>query len=181
MARDYEEWNYSQGARDSLHDQVQSTVFGEMDTRSAEGVQRLQEQFGREEVTAQLAGTRDKSTRAWKSARDSLSAWRSGRRGVSETSAERLQEAGRGGQLGLLAAGGRAVIGMDVTVRTSKATWSGRVGADLTGRDLRDFVEAMERGDTTEAVMIGFDAYGLDPEYIIELVSVSNITVNGDA
>lgn len=173
MARDYEQWDMSDDTRRQLGESIESGAYsGAPEARDAQGVQAMQDELGREELTRRLSGTDDKRSRAWKSARDSLSRWRSGRRAVSSQAAGRLQGASRAfWRLGMRQRGS-VHVDLTVTVRTSRTSWTGVMSADLTGGALEDYLDALEAGNFEGVAQVVADNYGLDPEYIESVESV---------
>jgi hypothetical protein len=173
MNRDYSPWEMQPETRESLNTAVRDGTYpGLGEIRSREDIQRLEAQHGRQTLTAQLAGTTDKSSRAWKNARDNLSRWRSGRRSISAGSSSKVTS----GVKGLVGSQYRGVgsmyVALTATVTTSRTEWTGVMSADLTGSDLEDYLTACEQGNWEEAAMIVADAYGLDPEYILGIQDV---------
>jgi soluble lytic murein transglycosylase-like protein len=171
--RDYSPWEMEPEIRESLDTAMRDGTYpGLGEIRTREGIQRLEAQHGRQALTAQLAGTVDKSSRAWKNARDNLSRWRSGRRSISAGSASKVAT----GVKNLLGSryrdSGSLNVELYVTVTTSRTSWTGKMAADLTGADLEDYLSACEQGQWEQAAMIVADAYGLDPEYILSIDDV---------
>jgi hypothetical protein len=140
-------------------------------------VEDIVAQAGRDSVIEQLSGTTDRSSRAWKNARDNLSRWRRGARHPSQVSQQGLRSAAEASRRGEIRAAGRAHVRVSATVRTSSKTW-GYADADLTGPVLDDFVAAREAGNDELAAQIVFDAYGLDPDMIVSLEGVEGFEIS---
>jgi hypothetical protein len=178
VARDYEPWDMTDDTRSALNRVVRDNTYPDLgEIRGAADVRRVEARYGREALTAQLAGTTDRGTRAWKNARDNLSRWRTGRRTPSAASASRLGGGVRGLLGGRYRGYGSLHVELTATITTSRTSWSGKMYADLTGADLEDYLTACEGGNWEEAAMIVADAYGLDPEYILSLDEVHGFDV----
>jgi hypothetical protein len=167
MERDYPDWDLDERAEELLdrgiRDQIYRGIPPGTDTVAAEA------EIGRDELTARLAGTTDKSTRAWKTARDTLTRYRSGRRTPGPKNAARIREAIEAARRDRIRAARHARVDISAGWITSRTRWYGKAVADLTGDDLTDFIAAIEQDDMVLAVQIVADAYGLDPDYVMGL------------
>ncbi len=175
MARGYPGWDMDDDTERRIDQEVRGQVYEGVppgtDSAAAEA------QIGREELTARLAGTTDRTSRAWKSARDTLTRYRSGRRRVGPKNAARIRAATEAVRCDRIRAS--RVVNMTVTAnwQTSRTAWIGKAVADLTGEDLTEFLAAVESGDTVGAVQILSDAYGLDPEFVQGINELGEIDI----
>jgi hypothetical protein len=134
-------------------------------------------QVGREQLIETMSGTTDRSSREWKNARDNLSRWRRGARHPSQANRDRLRGAAEANRRQEIGQSGRAHVRVDATVRTSKNRW-GYAEADLTGPSLSDFLAASEAGDDELAAKIVYDAYGLDPEFVLGVEGIEGFEIS---
>lgn len=176
MPRQFPEWEMSDEDRQALREQIEGGMFGDLPDvpQTPEDVRRLQDRYGRDNLVAWLSGTTDRSSRAWKSARDGLSRRRSGRTGIGRQWRDKFRTAGRRGRAAGIQARGRLSVSLTADIRTSR-TWDyGRtMSADLTGGDLQDYLDALQSGAYEQAAMIVADAYGIDPDVILEITNIS--------
>jgi hypothetical protein len=175
MAREFEPWEMPDNVRAALDSGMRNGLYqGIGRIRTTADVQALQAQLGRERLTGLLAGTTDKSSRAWKNARDNLRRYRTGARGL-KGAAPRLQGAAEQARRDRIRNLGTLHVTVRATVRTSRTEWDGKMDADLTGGDLVDFLDAADRGAWEAAAQIVIDAYGLDPDLVLELTTLDSI------
>jgi hypothetical protein len=175
VARDYEPWEMPDTARAALDSAMRNGLYqGISRIRTAGDVQALQAQLGRERLTALLAGTTDKRSRDWKNARDNLRRYRTGARGLKRGAA-RLHGAAEQARRDRIRNLGTLHVTLRATVRTSRTEWDGKMDADLTGSDLVDFLSAADCGAWETAAQIVIDAYGLDPDLVLELTALDSI------
>jgi hypothetical protein len=167
MQRDYPEWDIDDDTAEIVDRSVRDEIY--RDVPPGTDSVASEEQVGRQELTARLAGTRDKSSRAWKTARDTLTRYRSGRRAVGPRNAARIRAATEAARRDSIRAARRAHVEITAGWTTSRTRWLGKPVADLTGEDLTDFLAAIEEGDTLGAIQIVADVYGLDPEFVLEI------------
>lgn len=175
MARDFEPWEMPDKVRAALDSGMRDGLYqGISRVRTPEDVQALQGQMGRERLTGLLAGTTDKRSREWKNARDNLRRYRTGARGL-KGGAPRLQGAAEQARRDRIRNLGTVHVTVRATIRTSRTEWDGKMDADLTGSDLVDFLEAAERGAWEPAAQVVIDAYGLDPDLVLEITALDSI------
>lgn len=167
--RRYPRWQMPDDAKGNLRGLMDQKMYG--DIPPSDDVEGLVGQLGREDLIARLSGTTDRSSREWKRARDNVSRWRRGTRHPSEANRTRLGAAAKDARRQTIRTQGRASVRLSGTFRTSRNLW-GYAAADLTGDDLRDFLDAEASGDMERSSQIIADAYGLDPEYVIEMREV---------
>jgi len=134
-------------------------------------------QVGRERLLEAMSGTTDRSSREWKNARDNLSRWRRGARHPSPVNRDRLRGAAEADRRQEIRQTGKATVRVDATVRTSKNRW-GYAEADLTGPDLTEFLAACEAGNDELATQVVFDAYGLDPEFVLSIEGIEGFDIS---
>ena len=130
----------------------------------------IEESVGRQELTARMAGTTDRGSRAWKSARDALTRWRSGRRGIGGRSAARLRQAARGAAVDSRR-GQPLSVSASVSMRVSSRWWAGSAAATLTGGDADAFLDALANGDHETAAGVFLEDGYLNGQSIAELGS----------
>lgn len=161
--------------RQALSESLENELFAGIEVPSSPAeVRRMQDQFGKENLTAWLAGTTDKGSRAWKSARDGLSRRRSGRGGIGKLWRDKFRTAGRRARSSGIRSRGSLHVKLTADITTSRTTDYGRtMEADLTGSALEDYLDAIESGNYEQAAMINADAYGIDPDIIIGLQNIS--------
>jgi hypothetical protein len=175
VTREYPEWEMSDEARQQLNDKITGEHFaGLEEPQTPADVRRLQDEYGRENLTAWLAGTTDRSSRAWKSARDGLSRRRTGRQGIGKLWRDKFRTAGRRGRTSGIRAHGALNVRLTADVKVS-TKWDRQrpMSATLTGSDLADYLDALESGNVEQAAMVVADAYGIPPEAITELDNIS--------
>lgn len=175
MPRDFPEWEMSDQDRRDLENRMGAMFDGLPDPpQNAEEVRNLQDRFGKDNLIAWLSGTTDKASRAWKSARDGLSRRRTGKMGIGRLWRDKFRTATRRGRTQAIRSRGSLSVTLTADIRTSR-TWDyGRMmSADLTGEALDEYLNALERGDFDQAAMVVADAYGIDPEYILEIANIS--------
>lgn len=170
MERGYPEWDTDEETDQTVDEGVNDGVY--RGVPPGEDVAGSEAQIGREELTRRLAGTDDKSSRAWKTARDTLTRYRSGRRRVGARNAARIRQATQAARRDQIRAARRLHVEIAAGWQTSRTLWLGRAVADLTGADLEDFLAAVAAGDTMLAVQIVADTYGLDPEFVMGIDDV---------
>lgn len=178
MPRGYPDWDMSDGTADRIGRELASEVYRGVppgtDSVAAE------RQIGREELTARLAGTTDRSARAWKTARDNLTRWRSGRRVIGPRNAARLRAAVEAARRDRIREARSVNVTVTASWQTSRTAWIGKAVADLTGEDLADFLTALEQRDFVGAVQIAAEAYGLDPEFVMAINDLGEIAVTSE-
>ena len=175
MARDYRPWTMSSDVRQGLGEKVSQALYGGIDSGNVGG---LIEQFGKPELASRIAGTTDKKSRAYRSARDSLTRWQRGSRRPSKANAAKLDVAAKGEKRAKIRAGGSAAVSMGAAVKTSKSSWTGRMTATLTGSALADFLDATGDGNYELAAQIVSDQYGLNPDYVEGLSGVNSFDLD---
>lgn len=183
MPREFPEWQMNDDDERALHDQVDSSMFGDLPApETPEDVRAMQDRFGRDNLVAWLSGTTDKRSREWKSARDGLSRRRAGRTGIGRRWRDKFRTAGRRARSAGIRSRGSLHVSLTADIRTSR-TWDyGRtMSADLTGNDLQDYLDALEAGAYTNAAMIVADAYGIDPDVILEITNISGFESDAPA
>lgn len=172
MPRD-DEWEMSDQTRAQLHEQITSEMFGQIsDPQSPADVRAMQDRYGKENLTAWLAGTRDKSSRAWKSARDGLSRRRTGRGGIGKLWRDKFRTAQRRAQSDRVRSRGSLSVTLTADVLVSSRWDYGRpMYASLSGGELEDYLAALEAGNLEQAAMVVAESYGLP-----EIVSIENVS-----
>jgi hypothetical protein len=178
MNRDYPEWDMSAGTRSRIDAQVREQIYRGVPPGEDSGAS--EQQIGREELTRRLAGTGDKSSRAWKTARDTLTRYRNGRRRVGSKNATRIRKATEAARRDRMHAARTARVQISAGWQTSRTLWLGKAVADLSGPDLYDFLDAIEAGNTLLAIQIVADVYGLDPEFVMSLEEIGEITITSE-
>jgi len=153
-------WNIPGTVRRKIADTMERTLFG--DRESQRDVTGQIEQVGKRELAMRMAGTRDTRSRAYKSARDSLTRWGRGARSPSGKSLDRVAGAGRSFRADQFRDTGRLSVAMIGTFQTSRTDWQGAARAELTGGALDMFLGAVERGDAEMAARTVARAYGPD-------------------
>ncbi|WP_028935540.1 hypothetical protein [Pseudonocardia spinosispora] len=179
MPRGYPDWDMSGETEDRIARELAAEVYRGVppgtDSVAAE------RQVGREELTARLAGTSDRSSRAWKTARDNLTRWRSGRRAIGPRNAAKLRAAVEAARRDRIRESRVVNVTITANWQTSRTAWIGKAVADLTGEDLADFLTALEQRDYVGALQIAAEAYGLDPEFVMSINELGEVTVSSDA
>lgn len=176
MPREFPEWEMSDDDRRELEGMIDQGMFGDLPPvpESPEDVRRMQDTYGKENLIRWLSGTDDKRSRAWKSARDGLSRRRTGRQGIGKLWRDKFRTAGRRSRADALTSRGRLSVSLTADIRTSRAWDYGRtMSAVLTGDDLTDYLSALQDGNYENAAMIVAEAYGIDPEVIVEIANIS--------
>jgi hypothetical protein len=183
MPREFPEWEMSDDDRAELENRISGGMFGDLPgvPETPEDVRRLQDRYGKDNLIAWLSGTTDKRTRAWKSARDGLSRRRTGRQGIGRLWRDKFRSAGRRGRTQAIGNRGQLHVTLVADIRTSRHWDYGRpMDADLTGDQLGDYLEALEGGNFDHAAMIVAEAYGIDPDYIVEIANISGFEADLD-
>src|SRR5699024_9156455 len=175
MPRQYPEWDMSDEARQSLNNKASSAHFaGVPEPQSPADIRAMQDRYGKDQLIEWLSGTDDKSSRAWKSARDGLSRRRNGRGGIGQVWRQKFQTAGRKAATSGIRAQGSLSVTLTADVRVSSRWHRGRpMYASLSGNDLNDYLDALESGNIEGAAMVVADSYGIPPESITELDNIS--------
>lgn len=140
---------------------------------------------GRDRLTAAIAGTTDRSTRAWANARRNLSRYRNGQRhpdpprraAISRAVTAELRRRRRE-QRSKPATARIAHVEMEATITVSDRPWTGIIYATLTGPDLDDFRLALAAADHETATQILLDGYELP--YILHLENPADFTIKWD-
>jgi hypothetical protein len=182
MSREFPEWGMDNETRAELDGRISGTMFGAIpEPQTPEDVQRLQDRYGKDAVIAAVAGTTDKQSRAWKSARDGLSARRAGRVGIGEAWRSKFKAAARAGRSDAIRARGSLSVTLTASIRTSR-TWdqSRKMAADLSGSDLAEYLEALDAGAYDQAAMVVADAYGIDPDVILDIADIDGFDADAD-
>lgn len=140
-------------------------------------IRAVEDRVGRDELAFLMADTRDKKSRAYKSARDRLTKIRSGK--VRTPKASTVNSANRAAmrkRTSEIKERGSTRISFVADVKTSRTTWAnGKVAATLSGSALEEFTNALDAGDQEKALMVVCDEYGLDPDYVETLEDVKNL------
>lgn len=158
--RDYEHWDVNPGQ----HDKLQKGTDGALYNGVAEGnnPRDVINQVGKQALIERMAGTTDKKSRAYKSARDQVQRWNKGSRKPSKANQGRLRAIAEEARRSAVSALGKMFVKIAATFRFSSGTWD-YVQADLTGDALSDYLAAVERGDYEMATQIVAEEYGIDP------------------
>ncbi|HVW41007.1 MAG TPA: hypothetical protein VHC18_06630 [Amycolatopsis sp.] len=176
MPREFPEWEMTDATRQALNEQIGDRMFGGLPgiPETPEDVRQLQDRFGKDNLIQWLSGTADKSSRAWKSARDGLSRRRAGRTGIGRLWRDKFRTAGRRSRTQAVRGRGSLSVSLTANIRTSRHWDYGRtMSADLSGDALNDYLEALEAGAFEQAAMVVAEAYGIDPDVIVEIDNVT--------
>ncbi|HWD07068.1 MAG TPA: hypothetical protein VG674_31960 [Amycolatopsis sp.] len=175
MSREFPEWGMDNETRTALDAQISGGMFGGIpEPQTPEDVRALESRYGKNAVIAAIAGTLDKASRAWKSARDGLSRRRAGRVGIGEAWRGKFNAAARAGRMQAARAAGRMSVSLTADIRTSRTWDRGRkMSADLTGSDLAAYLDALADGQYEHAAMVVAEAYGIDPDVIVEIANIA--------
>jgi hypothetical protein len=171
---EYSPWDMTDQTRAALGQQRETSMYSGLPGGS--DVEGIVSQVGRDRLIEAMSGTTDRSSREWKNARDNLSRWRRGARNPSQASRDRLRGAAETNRRQEIRQTGRAHVRVDAEIRTSSKRW-GYADADLTGPALEDFLAASAAGNDELATQIVFDAYGLDPEFVLGIDGVSGFDI----
>lgn len=167
-------WDMSDEADAALERKMDEGLGVPKAPESADEVRELQDRYGKENLIKWLSGTTDKSSRAWKSARDGLSRRRSGRMGVGPAWRNKFKSAGRRAKASGIRSRGSLHVSLTADIRTSRDWDRGRtMTADLSGDALNSYLEALEAGAIIDAAMIVVEEYGIPPEVVLEIDNIS--------
>ena len=162
---------FKRNARANLRAQTSQGVFGNLPPNP--DLHALSQSMGKRALVEQMAGTTDRSSKAYKNARDNLGRYLRGTRSPNPASQQKIQKAARTDHVEQLRTRGSLRVKYTADVRKSKRLWkNGNITADLTGGELQDYLDAIEAGDEAGALAIVMDAYGLPAD---EVASIDNI------
>lgn len=178
MPREYPEWDISDADREALANSVSGSTWAGLPSPpvDAAGVRTLQDRYGKDTLIAHLAGTTDKGSRQWKSARDGLSRRRAGRMAIGRGWRDKFISAGRRARARSIIARGQMHVTLTADILTSRHWDRGRrMNASLSGDDLQDYLDAVMGGRHEEAAMVVADSYGIGADVIISIANVSGV------
>jgi hypothetical protein len=168
-------WNWGETTKAKLDRKVDQKMFSNL---PRDDVRAQVDTTQKERLAAQMAGTADKKSRAYKSARDALTRWATGKRTPKPASLAKVNNAARADRISQYRSRGSLNISVVGDWRTSKTTWkNGNVHTQLTGQKQQDFLDAIERGDNETAVKIVCDHYGLDPDLIENIENITDFDI----
>jgi hypothetical protein len=136
--------------------------------------------IGRQKLAEQISGTTDHRSRKYKNARDYISRHvRGSRRTVKPEFSGRVSKALREDRRAELSSRGSMQVDIVADVRVSKRTWkNGKMKAQLTGEQLDEYLDALDRGDGNAAMAVFLDAYdtgGRFPESVAEIPAIHDV------
>lgn len=133
--------------------------------------------LGRQQLAEQLSGTTDRGSRKYKNARDYISRhMRGSRRTVKPEFNERVSRALRESRRSEIRERGGLQVEITADVRVSGKVWKrGHMRSNLTGSDLDEYLDALERGDGNEAMSIFLDNYGIRRD-VAEIPAIHNVS-----
>jgi hypothetical protein len=131
------------------------------DLPSGSNIQAAADRLGRRELAEQLAGTTDRKTRKYKTARDYISRHlRGARRTVKPDYQAKVTDAMRTQRRGEIRERGQMQVRITADVKVSAKVWrNGRMVSTLRGADLRDYLDALNHGDGNKAMSIFLNSY----------------------
>lgn len=163
MPREYNSWDINPKANDKMVKSSEDAMY--KDVGNGSDVSEVVDRVGKQELINRLAGTTDKKTRAYKSARDKVQRWVKGSRNPRKDNAARMRAMMEEKRRAEIAATGQVNVKIKADFRFSSGKWD-YVQAPLTGDALTDYLSAMERGDVEMATQIVAEQYGIDPNDI---------------
>lgn len=178
MSGKYQNWRMSESTRNAARAQLEGALY--RGVPEGTDVQGVESQIGRQRLIEEMAGTTDKQSRAWKTARDTLTRWRNGTRGIGPKNAGKIRKIAEGDRR---RRAGRRPVHVTITgdFKTSGSRWAnGKARAGLTGGASSDFMDAIEAGDSELAMQIAMDEYGLDPDRVEGIEHLEGIEMHFD-
>ncbi|MFC9916348.1 hypothetical protein [Streptomyces sp. NPDC127197] len=175
MSSPYDEWEIPDPVHRDLEQGLMEGVYGAMADGS---IQSVVDAIGKQELILMMAGTTDKKSRAYKSARDKVGRWLKGSRRPSKAGQQLLDSLAKKFKRDQVMARGSLSVSISGTFVTSKKPWKGKMSATLTGTALADFMDALEGGDPMWAAQVVCQEYGMDPDVVLELTEVGEISVS---
>jgi hypothetical protein len=171
----YEPWDVDKTLKDKIRSLVDRIVYRGVPKGDIAG---MVDAIGKEKLAFRLAGTTDKKSRAYKTARDSLTRWIKGKRKPKATTVEKVNGAVKNQKLGEFRQRGSISVSVVGNYKTSKTVWkNGNVHASLTGEAKENFLAALESGDNETAIQIACAEYGLDPDLVENLEDITNFNI----
>lgn len=173
--RDYHTWAIDPDVGEQLGAALGQAVYGDL----AEGeVHAAVEAIGKRELAFLLSGAESTRDRAYKSQRDKIQRWIRGVQRPNAAGQRAMQGIAREWRNSQLRGRSAMRVSIVATITVSRKTWNrGKIDATLTGSDLGDFVDALERQDAMEAVQIACDVYGLEPDMVASLDALHSIDI----
>lgn len=162
---------FKRGAKSGLREHMEETTFRDVNPGDVAG---LVAQMGKRQLAERMAGTTDRSSRAYKNARDNISRWMRGARTPrAAATTQRLEKAARAGKLDELRQRSSLRVSARADVTVSKRKWSnGQMEAFLEGGALATYLDALENGDHAGALGVVMDEYGLDPDMVASIDAI---------
>jgi hypothetical protein len=119
------------------------------------------DRIGRRALAEQIAGTADHRSRKYKNARDYISRHlRGSRRSVKPEFQRKITDALRSDRRTEIKTRGTLQVDVTADVKVSRKVWrQGHMRAELRGAALRDYLDAVDRGNGNEAMSIFLDSY----------------------
>lgn len=166
-------WNLSSEVKGKLDEKIKGSVYRDV---PQDDIHAAEAKYGKEELAYRMSGTRDKKTRAYKSARDRLTRIRSGKvRSPKASTVGSVNRAARKAKTDELRKRSSIDVSCVADVKTSRTTWErGNIKATLSGEELEQFLAALDEGDQEAALQVMCDEYGLDPDYVEDITDVTN-------
>ncbi|MGW0008087.1 hypothetical protein ACWDT6_30240, partial [Nocardia grenadensis] len=156
-SNEYEEWYVPPAVLEDLEDKMGQAVFGDL---VGGEVSAAVEALGKRELAFLLSGASSTKDRAYKNARDNLSRYLRGTRKPRADWKAKMTGITRAWRIKQIRDRGRLSVRAVVTLVTSKKPWTGPVSDVLSGRYLRQFVDAVEAGDAVGALQTLTESYG---------------------
>lgn len=142
--------------RETLRSGMESAAMRELSSSTT--IRDVVERVGTARLAEMMAGTADRTSRAFKAALRNAQRWRQGRRPRASTR-QRVDEAVRRDVADRARQARKVAYKVKANWVTSRHEWEGVASGSLTGQDLRDWAAAVEAGDWEEAAAIQAGEY----------------------
>jgi hypothetical protein len=134
------------------------------------------DKIGRQRLAEQLSGTTDRKSRKYRNARDYISRHvRGARRTVKSEFEGKVAGLLRNDRRAEIRQRGSMRVEIRADVQVSKKVWKGLMRKDLTGSQVNDYLDALERDDGNEAMSVFLDAYGIGRD-VSEVKTVRDVS-----
>lgn len=169
-------WNIGPADRRALAAAIDNAAYHGLPPGSDTAA--LEALLGRDNLVAALAGTTDKTTLAWRNARDDLGRYRRGTRHPRADKQALMTRAAQAHRRQQIRGARKASFTFKATFTISSTTWKGKAHGDLTGPALTSFLDALTAGDHEAAARAAAEGPYFDPGLVTSVTDIEGFTLD---
>ncbi|MET7303609.1 hypothetical protein [Embleya sp. NPDC005575] len=172
----YLPWAVDAAVAEELDQKMGAAVYGDL-ARGEFQIRDIVDRIGKRELAVMLSGTDDLKSRAYKNMRDNIGRYLRGTRSPRADVRDRIESLCKEVRIQEIRNRSSLRVEINACVITSRTKWCGLIGATLDGSLLDAFADALSAGNPLLAMQVVSDGYGLDPDLVEELASVSSVKI----